>query len=100
MDNFDKICRKIDWEKMAKARKTVKNLALKKPQFKYLANFLDQLADTAIEEHGVSVDVVLPGARHARLIADMRKQEAFDNMTESFFKAQNERRKKEDINRE
>lgn len=95
MDNFNELCKNIDWLRMAKARKTVKNLAAKKPQLKYLAEFLDLLADTAIEKHGVDLDIVLPGARNARLIAELRRQELSNNVANSFFKAQNARRKKE-----
>jgi hypothetical protein len=97
MKNFDKLCRGIDWSKMAKARISVKNLAEKKPSLKYLGDFLDALAESAVEVHNVKLSEVYPKAGVAGLISEMRKKEALDNVSKRFFKAQNERREKENL---
>lgn len=79
MDNFDKLCRKIDWAKMAKARRSVKNLVVKKPQLKYLGDFLDALAESAVELHGVKLSEVYPSAVTANLIALVLERERSSN---------------------
>lgn len=93
MDNFEQVCRKIDWAKMAKARKTVKNLAEKKPQLKYLGVFLDALAESAVEVHGVKLSKVYPSAVTANLISIALEREKLSNkIAKSFFKAQDKNR--------
>lgn len=74
MKNFDQLCRSIDWSDMAKARITVKNLVEKKPQLRYLAVFLDALAETAVEVHGVNLSTVYPSALKANLITNAKKE--------------------------
>lgn len=96
MENFNKICRSIDWDKMAKGRISVKNLAAKKPALKYIADFLDLLAESAVEVHGVPLSKVYPKAKIAGLISEHKKRELLDIISTSFFKAQNERRKQEE----
>lgn len=96
MKKFDNLCREIDWEKMAKSRKTVKNLAEKKPQLKYLVNFLDELANVAVESEGVKLSSVYPSAGTARLIKETLEKERIGNIvSKSFFEAQNKKRKEE-----
>ncbi len=75
MKNFEQVCRSIDWSDMARARVTVKNLAEKKPSLRYLAIFLDALAESAVEVHGVNLSTVYPNAVKARLIANAKKAE-------------------------
>lgn len=66
--------RKIDWQKMAKARITVKNLAAKKSSLKYLADFLDEIAEIAIEEQGIKLSDVYPSANHIHLVNNLKNQ--------------------------
>lgn len=94
--NFDKVCRSIDWDKMAKGRISIKNLAAKKPTLKYISDFLDLIAETAVDVHGMPLSTVYPKARLANLMAEHKKKELLDQVTTSFFKAQTERRKKEE----
>jgi hypothetical protein len=68
MKTFEQICRNIDWNAMAKARISVKNLMEKKPQLKPLADFLDALSETAVEVHGVKLNTVYPNSIKAMLI--------------------------------
>jgi len=96
MENYNKICRSIDWDKMAKGRISVKNLAAMKPSLKYIADFLDLLAESAVEIHGVPLSKVYPKARIAGLITEHKKREMLDRISTSFFKAQNERRKQQE----
>jgi hypothetical protein len=95
MENFDELCRSIDWDKMAKGRVSVKNLAQKKPSLKYIADFLDLLAETAVEVHRMPLGKVYPKSRLAGLITDHKRRESLDKITTSFFEAQDERRKKD-----
>lgn len=74
MKNFEQLCRSIDWQKMAKGRIAIKNLAVKKPSLKYLAVFLDELAEVAVEKHGVKLSEVYPSANAARLISKLKSQ--------------------------
>lgn len=71
---FDQLCRTIDWSDMAKARVTVKNLSAKKPVLRSLAVFLDALADSAVEVHGINMNVVYPSAIKAMLITKAKEQ--------------------------
>lgn len=89
MENFDQLCRSIDWDKMAKGRVSVKNLAAKKPTLKYIADFLDLLAETAVEAHNVPLNRVYPKARISKLITEYKKREMLDKIATSFFKRQN-----------
>ena len=68
MENFDQVCRSIDWDKLAKGRISVKNLAEKKPALKYIADLLDLITETAVEKHGVSIYNAYPKGRVASLI--------------------------------
>jgi hypothetical protein len=68
MKNFNQLCKGIDWSDMAKARVTVKSLVEKKPQLRYLSNFLDALAESAVEEHGFKLNTVYPSAIKAMII--------------------------------
>ena len=81
---------------MAKGRISVKNLAAMKPSLKYIADFLDLLAESAVEIHGVPLSKVYPKARIAGLITEHKKREMLDRISTSFFKAQNERRKQQE----
>lgn len=71
--NFDKLCRGINWKKMAKARQSVKALRNKKTAFDYLSKFLDELADVATETHRVPQNVVHPSAANAKLVTNSLK---------------------------
>jgi hypothetical protein len=73
MKNFDQLCRSIDWSDMSKARITVKNLVEKKPQLWYLAVWLDALAETAVEVHGVNLNTVYPRAITASLVTKAKQ---------------------------
>lgn len=74
MKNFDQLCRSIDWQKMEKARITVKNLAKETKSLVYLDKFLDSLTDSATEVHGMSLNVVHPSAIRAILATKAKKQ--------------------------
>jgi hypothetical protein len=69
---FTSICKSADWDKLAKARITVKNLAEKKESLKYLAMFLDALSESAVEAHGMRLSDVYPSARIAPLISKQK----------------------------
>lgn len=71
--DYDDVCRNIDWAKLAKARVTVKNLAAKKASLKYLADLLDRISETAVDEHGVPLNTVYPSANNAILISNAKK---------------------------
>jgi signal recognition particle subunit SEC65 len=96
MENFDNLCRSIDWDKMAKGRVSVKNLAQKKPSLRYIADFLDLLAETAVEVHHMPMSKIYPKSRLAGLVSEYKKREILDKITTSFFDAQDERRKKDE----
>lgn len=68
MENFDQVCRSIDWDKLASGRIAVKNLAAKKPELNYVVELLDLITETAVEKHGVSLYKAYPKARVASLI--------------------------------
>lgn len=74
MKNFDQLCRSIDWQQMAKARISVKNLAQKKKSLKYLSDFLDHLSEIAVDVHGMKLSEVYPSAGIAGLITKAKKQ--------------------------
>lgn len=93
--NFDQVSRSIDWDKMAKGRISVKNLAAMKPSLKYIADFLDLLAETAVEVHNIPLSKVYPKSRIAGLISEHHKRVMLDKVATSFFKAQNENRKQQ-----
>lgn len=71
--NFDQVCRNIDWSDMAAARRTIKNLAVKKSELKYLVKFLDELCDAAIDSHGVNLNTVYPSSVKAILVVKAKK---------------------------
>ena len=71
--NFDKLCRSINWKKMAKARQSVKALRNKKTAFDYLSKFLDELADVATETHRIPQNVVHPSGANAKLVVKALK---------------------------
>lgn len=73
MKNFNEVCKSIDWLSMEKARVTIKNLEKTKPQLKYLSKFLDELADSAVDVHGVKMSEVYPTLVKARLINSTKK---------------------------
>lgn len=54
MKNFDQLCKSIDWKKMEKARISVRSLSTNKKTLAYLVEFLNALADSATDVHGVS----------------------------------------------
>ena len=73
MENFDEVCRSIDWDKMAQGRIAVKNLAEKKPALNYIAALLDLITETAVDKHGVSLYKAYPKARVASLITKAKQ---------------------------
>jgi hypothetical protein len=62
MKNFEEVCKNIDWMAMEKARVSVKVLETQKPHLKYLSTFLEQLADAAVDVHGLNLNKVYPRA--------------------------------------
>ena len=62
MKSYKEICQNIDWMAMEKARVSVKVLEKQKPHIKYLSKFLDQLADAAVDVHGLNLNKVYPRA--------------------------------------
>ena len=62
MKNFEQICKNIDWTAMEKARVSVRVLEEQKPHMKYLSKFLNQLADAAVDVHGLNLNKVYPKA--------------------------------------
>jgi hypothetical protein len=75
MKTFNEVCKGIDWLSMEKARVTIKNLEKTKPQLKYLSKFLDEIADSAVDAHGVKMSEVYPSLVKARLINSSKKHE-------------------------
>lgn len=73
LKNFDKLCRGINWKKMAKARQSVKALRNKKTAFDYLSKFLDELADIATDTHRIPQNVVHPSGANAKLVTNSLK---------------------------
>jgi len=59
---FDQVCRDIDWSKMEKSRVTVKNLVKEHPSLQYLEKFLEQIADSAVDVHGMPLSSIYPRA--------------------------------------
>jgi len=59
---FDQVCRNIDWGKMEKSRVTVKNLVKTNPSLQYLEKFLEQIADSAVDVHGMPLSSIYPRA--------------------------------------
>jgi hypothetical protein len=74
MKDFNRVCKDVDWQKMAKSRIAVKNLAVKKPALKYLALFLDALAESAVDVHNVKLSEVYPSAGVVGLIKNVKDQ--------------------------
>ena len=70
---FEQLCRSIDWNDMARARVTVKNLMENKPQLKPLAVFLDALTECAVETHGVKLSVAYPNLIKSMLITKAKE---------------------------
>lgn len=68
MENFNDVCRSIDWYKLAKNRITIKSLLKKKPDLQYLVNILDQLSEVAIEKHGEKLSTIYPKSKYIKLI--------------------------------
>lgn len=74
MKNFGQVCKGVDWQRMAKGRVAVKNLAAKKPELKYIVEFLDAIAEAAVEVHNVKLSEVYPSAGIVGLITKMKNQ--------------------------
>lgn len=67
MKNFEQVCKSIDWMAMERARVSVRVLEQQKPHLKYLSKFLEQLADAAVDVHGLNLNKVYPRATKAIL---------------------------------
>jgi hypothetical protein len=73
MKTFNDICNEIDWLSMYKARITIKKLSKDNHKLKFLCKFLDDIADSAVEVHGIKESTVYPTIKNVRLIKNLSK---------------------------